>query len=284
MYVLVGILLVFGAVCGGYKLEGGAFAVLFQPAELVIISGAALGTLLLGNSSRNVGVLLRTLPRVLGRSEYSHEFYLDSLSMLNALFTFGRSQGHSKLETEIDAPQESEIFRGHARFLKDPFRLSFVCDTLRVFIFAGSDPADLNRLMEDETEGLEMEVRQPANSLLTIAEALPGLGIVAAVLGIILTMGAISGPRTVIGERVAASLVGTFLGILLSYGLLGPLATKLGKMSHSEIQYCEFLRAGVAAYTRGCSPKIAVEFARRTIPTRVRPSFEQFEGARRSAG
>ena len=193
--------------------------------------------------------------------------------MLNELFVFGQINGLYKLEPIIDKPAESDIFKRHTGFLKNRYLLSFLCDTLRVFIFARPDPMDLNRLMEDETDALELERREPANALSTLADALPGLGIVAAVLGIILTMGVISGPRDLIGEKVASSLMGTFLGVLLSYGIFGPLAARLDKMNQNEVHCCRFLRAGIASYTRGCSPIVALEFARRTIPGECAAEF-----------
>jgi chemotaxis protein MotA len=282
MLVLAGILLVLGAVAGGYKIEQGVFRLLFQPAELIIIFGAAaVGTLVLGNPMRNVRALFAGLAGVLKRNEYTQEFYLNSLALLNELFMFGQRQGLYKLEPEIDTPEKSEIFKRHPNFLKKHYLVSFICDTLRVFILAGSNPADINRLMEDETEALGMERREPSGALAAMAEAFPGLGIVAAVLGIILTMGVISGPRLVIGERVASSLVGTFLGVLLSYGIFAPLAARMQKINQNEVDFCEFLRAGIASYTRGCSPAVALEFARRRIPVSVRPSFDQLEQARR---
>lgn len=281
MSVLAGILLVLGAVGAGYRMEHGIFRLLFQPAELIIIFGAAVGTLFLGNPMRNIRTLFAGLVGVLKRNEYTQEFYLNGLAMLNELFMFGQSKGLYKLEPEIDRPEESEIFKRYPKFLKKQYLVAFVCDTFRVLIFAGSDPADINRLMEEETEALGAERREPSGALAAMAEALPGLGIVAAVLGIILTMGVISGPRWIIGEHVASSLVGTFLGVLLSYGIFGPLATRMEKMNQCEIYFCEFLRAGIASYTKGCSPVVALEFARRTIPVSVRPSFDQLEQVRR---
>jgi chemotaxis protein MotA len=254
---------------------------LFQPAELLIIFGAALGTVFLGNPIRTVRALAGSVPAVLKRNEFSQEFYLTGLGLLNEIFMFGRSKGLNKLESEIDEPGESEIFKRYPNFLKRHYLVSFICDTLRVFIFAGADPADIHRLMEDETEALSQDRGEASSALARVADALPGLGIVAAVLGIILTMGVISGPRWIIGERVASSLVGTFLGVLLSYGVFGPLAARMEKMNQNEVRFCEFLKAAVASYTRGCSPAVALEFARRTIPVSVRPSFAQLEQVRR---
>lgn len=281
MSVLVGLMIVASAVALGYSLEGGQFRVLVQPAELLIILGAALGAMLLGNPLRNVRALARGLAGLLKQAEYPKDLYLDSMRLLQDLFLLGQMSGSTKLESEVEEPESSKILQAYPAFAQKPHLVTFLCDTLRLFLFSGCKPDDLSELLSAEADSRQDERQEPARVLASMGDSMPGLGIVAAVLGIIVTMGGLNGPREIIGEHVAASLTGTFLGILISYGFLMPLAAKLDKRNQEEAHFYKFLRAGVGAYTRGFSPRVSVELARRSIPPRLRPDFHEFERLRR---
>jgi chemotaxis protein MotA len=284
MFVIIGIVVVIGAILGGFIMEKGPLPVLIQPAELLIIGGAALGTILIANPLPVVIKLFKGMLGILSGSKYNKAFYLESLKMLNDIFAYARKNGLPKLEPDMDDPHKSQIFAKYPKFLKDHHAVDFVCDSLRMFISAGTDPFDLDQMMELDMEVHHRESGLPIAALSSTADALPGLGIVAAVLGIVITMGALGGPPEEIGHKVGASLVGTFLGILLCYGFLGPIASYLTKINDAEAQFYHFLRVGVIAFTKGVSPLIAVEFARRSIPSDVRPSFKESEGACRGGG
>jgi chemotaxis protein MotA len=284
MFAIIGIVVVIGAILGGFIMEKGPLPVLIQPAELLIIGGAALGTILIANPLPIVIKLFKSVLGILSGSKYTKTFYLESLKMLNDIFTYARKNGLAKLEGDVDDPHQSQLFSSFPKFVKDHHAVDFVCDTLRMFISSGSDAFELDQMMELDMEVHHHEAGLPIAALSSTADALPGLGIVAAVLGIVITMGALGGPPEEIGHKVGASLVGTFLGILLCYGFLGPIASNLTKMNEAEGQYYHFLRVGVISFVKGSSPITAVEFARRSIPSGVRPSFKEMEGTCRGGG
>ncbi len=279
MFAIVGMLVVLGAVVGGYLMEKGNLLVLMQPAELIIIGGAALGTLLIANPISVVMKIVKSAMAVLSGSKYSAKYYLESLQMLNDIFQYARKQGMAKLEEDVEKPEASQLFGKYPKFLKDHHALDFVCDTLRTSLSGVVPPFELDQLMETELEVHHHEASVPVSALSTVADALPGLGIVAAVLGVVITMGAIGGPPAEIGHKVAAALVGTFLGILICYGFLGPLAGNMTKINDAELQYYNSLRVGLLAFAKGMAPAISVEFARRSIPADLRPSFKNMEQA-----
>jgi len=279
MFAIIGILIVIGAVIGGYLMEHGHLAVLLQPAELVIIGGAAFGTLFIANPLPVIIKVFKGAIGILAGSKFTKLFYLEHLKMLNELFLHARKNGMTKLEQDVEEPDKSGVFSKYPKFLKDHHAVHFVCDTLRMSITGGVDNFQLDQMMELDIEVHHHEASIPVNALSTVADSLPGLGIVAAVLGVVITMGSIGGPPEEIGHKVAAALVGTFLGILLCYGFFGPMASNLTKVNDSESQYYHFLRVGVMSFVKGSAPLLAVEFARRTIPHDARPSFKEMESA-----
>jgi chemotaxis protein MotA len=284
MFVIIGIIAVIGAVIGGYLMEHGNLKVLMQPAELLIIGGAAIGTLLIANP---LSVVIRIFKGVLATfsgSRYSANLYLETLQMLNEIFQFARKMGVAKLEEEIEKGHQSELFSKYPKVVKNHHAVDFLCDTLRTSLSGVVPPFELDQMMELDLEVHHHEAAIPAASLTTVADALPGLGIVAAVLGVVITMGALGGPPEAIGEKVAAALVGTFLGILLCYGFIAPIASAMGKSNDSEGQYYNSLRVGLLAFAKGMAPKIAVEVARRSIPADMRPSFQNLEAALKGGG
>jgi chemotaxis protein MotA len=284
MLVIVGIIIVIGAIVGGYLLEHGQLAVLLQPAELVIIGGAALGTILIANPLPTVIKMLKGMAAAFSPDKYTKALYLDSLKMLNALFGHARRNGIVKLEADIEEPNKSQIFSKYPRFLKNHHTVHFVCDTLRMAIMGGVEPFQLDQMMELDMEVHHQETNAPVSALTSVADSLPGLGIVAAVLGVVITMGSLGGPPEEIGHKVAAALVGTFLGILLCYGFFSPLASNMARTNQAQAQYYNCLRVGIISFVKGAAPILAVEFARRTIPHEVRPSFKEMEAACKAAG
>ena len=277
MCVLAGILVVVIAVLGGFLMEKGSIATLYQPAEWMIIAGGALGALVLGNPAHVVSSLFKRLPKILRKSRYTEDHYLNALAMLYELFSLAQGKGMRGLENEIESPESGQVLKKYPGFLADERARAFLCDTLRMLSLSNSKPEDLTEAMEHDLEVLHVDLEQPASALLTVADALPGFGIVAAVLGIIVTMQSLTARKEEIGVHVASALAGTFVGILLSYGFAGPIAARLNKVSDREFQYFEFLRIGMAAYIRGSSPRIAAEFARRSIPSSVRPGLQKME-------
>jgi chemotaxis protein MotA len=284
MFSLLGILVVFGAVIGGFLMEKGKLLVLVQPSELVIIGGAALGTILVANPLPTILKIFGSVFKVLGGNPYGKAYYLESLKMLNDIFQFARKSGMAKLEEDVENPEKSATFSKYPKMLKDHHLLHFVCDTLRMAVSGVVPPHDLDALLENDIDVHHHEQMVPVKALATVADALPGLGIVAAVLGVVITMGALSGPPGEIGEKVGAALVGTFLGILLSYGVVAPLAANLEKIVDGGTQFYQVVRAGLMAFAKGMAPSIAVEFARRAIPHEVRPTFREMEAACKGGG
>lgn len=284
MYPIIGILVVVGSVMGGYLLSHGHLDVLFQPYELLIILGAAIGTLFIANPlSVVIGVVKGTIGIFKG-SIYNKAFYLEQLKMLNDVFSYARKNGLVKLEADVEEPDKSQLFSKYPKFIKDHHAVHFVCDTLRMSISGGVGHFEIDQMMELDIDIHHHENNMPVSALTTVSDALPGLGIVAAVLGIVITMGALGGPPEEIGHHVAAALVGTFLGILLSYGFFGPIAANMTKANDAQKEYFSFLRVGLISFIRGAAPILATEFARRCIPAHERPTFKEMEKACKGGG
>ncbi|MFZ1971568.1 MAG: flagellar motor stator protein MotA [Candidatus Acidiferrales bacterium] len=277
MFIIIGIVVVFGAVIGGFLMEHGNLRVLIQPAELVTIGGAALGTMLISNPLHILKKIVSGLTGAFGGSKYNKQRYLESLKMMFELFSRARRDGLMALETDSDSPDQSPIFSKYPKFLKDHHALAFVCDSIRMASSGGIEPFDADQMIENDMEVHHHESTLPIGALSTVADSLPGLGIVAAVLGVVITMGSLGGPPEEIGKKVAAALVGTFLGILLCYGLVGPMAASMAKGAEDEHAYYQFLRVMIVAFMKGTAPSMAVEIGRRAIPGHVRPNFQVAE-------
>ena len=272
-----------GCIAGGYLMEKGNLLVLMQPAELLIIGGAALGTVLIGNPLYVLKGILSGVIQVFKGSRYTSGVYLDTLKFLNDFFNTSRKSGLATLEQDLDEPDNSELFKRHPNFRKDHEAMHFFCDTMRTLVTGGVAVHDLDQIMETDLEILHKQGRLSASALTTAADSLPGLGIVAAVLGVVITMGSLGGPPEEIGNKVAAALVGTFLGILLCYGFLGPVAAHIKKHTDAEGEYFTCLRMGLLANMKGLSPMLALEAARRAIPHHLRPSFKEMDEVCRKA-
>ena len=279
MFVIIGLLIVFGAVIGGFLMEHGELAVLMQPAEFVIILGAALGTLVIANPPAVLKAMLHGLLGVLKGSRYTKAYYLGALVAMYEIFQHVRRNGLAKLEGDIEKPAESPLFSQHAWMLKDHYALDFVCDTFRMTMTGHVQPFELDQMLDHDLEVHHHEESVPVHSLQTVSDALPGLGIVAAVLGVVITMGSLGGPPEEIGHKVAAALVGPFLGILFCYGVVSPVAASIEKSNDHRMDFLRTIKAALVASVKGSAPILAVEHARRIIPPHVRPSFDEMEHA-----
>jgi chemotaxis protein MotA len=277
MFAIIGILIVFGAVIGGFLMEKGQIMVLVQPAELLIIAGAATGTLLVANPVHILKGIVAGVMGVIKGKAINKERYLNTLRMMYQFLNKVRKEGLLSVEDDVEKPSASSIFKAFPEFLADHHARDFVCDTLRMAITGGVEPFDMDQMMELDMEVHHQGATLPVAALSTTADALPGLGIVAAVLGVVITMGALGGPPEEIGHKVAAALVGTFLGILLCYGVAGPLSSNMAKSADEHNSYLHVLRVLLLSFLKGSAPIIAVEMARRAIPAHVRPSFDEME-------
>ena len=262
---------------GGYLMEKGNIMVLLQPAELLIIGGAAVGTVLVGNPPYILKAIFSGLAGVLKGSGYTRKRYCDTLKMFYDLFSLGRRNGLAALETDIEDPFKSQIFTAYPAIMSNHHVRDFICDTMRTATTGSVEPFDIDQMMELDMEKHHQAATQPVAALSTMADALPGLGIVAAVLGVVITMGALGGPPEEIGRKVAAALVGTFLGILICYGLLGPISSNMAKIADDEESYYHVLRVCMMGFVKGLAPILAVEAGRRAVPGHVRPPFKELE-------
>jgi chemotaxis protein MotA len=279
MITLVGLVVVIGSVLGGFMMAGGNPAALMQPSEIVVILGTALGTVLV---STPLPVLRNTAARlqaVIKPSPFGKKLYLDSLRLLYEMFQTARKDGLVAIESHIEKPHDSALFKKYPAVLNEHHALDFLCDSLRLVLVGSVPPHDLESLMDAEIDVHHENEAKTVGVLQKVADALPGIGIVAAVLGIVVTMGAIAGPIEEIGHHVGAALTGTLMGVLFAYGFLGPLSTTLEHVNSAEARYYYFLKSAVVAFAKGFSPIVAAEFARRSIFSDDRPSFAEMENA-----
>jgi len=267
---------------GGFLLEGGNFLVLMQWAEFVIIGGAAAGALLISTPRTTLAKMVRYVFGSVKSSKVSQERLQELLQLLYEIFQTARVKGLLTLEQHVEVPEESEIFSKYPFILENQHTLEYLADSLKLMVVGGVPPLELENLLDADLETQEEESRKPSHSLARIADSLPGLGIVAAVLGIVLTMQSIGGPAAEVGKKVAAALVGTFLGVLLCYGFFQPLSAQIEHQAATEEIYLRSIRAGVVAYAKGMPPIVAVQFARRVIVNDLCPSFADVENACRA--
>ncbi|HLI82961.1 MAG TPA: flagellar motor stator protein MotA [Bryobacteraceae bacterium] len=277
MFAIIGIVVVFGAVIGGFLMEKGNLLVLMQPAELLIIGGAAVGTLLIANPPRVLSGISKGLAGAFTGSRYTKNWHLDSLKLLYEFFDLARKSGVAALEAEVEDVSKSKTLARHPAIQKDHHVCAFIVDTFRATMIGGMEPFDVDQMLETDIEAHHHGGTEQVTALTTVADSLPGLGIVAAVLGVVITMGALGGKPEEIGHKVAAALVGTFLGILMCYGLIGPLASSMAKTLEAERAYYQMLRVTLSAFNKGIPPLLAVEAGRRSLPIHARPDFVELE-------
>jgi chemotaxis protein MotA len=282
MLVIIGAITVCICVFGGFLIEGGHIQVLMQPIELMIIAGAGLGSLLISAPMPLIKDVIHQALATLKPSSVSKKEYIELLLLLFELCKTAKANPLS-LEPHVEKPEASEIFKRYPSVLKNHHAVHFICDTLKVQISAPMSPYELEDLMDADIGAVhEEELKAPA-TVKRVGDAMPGLGIVAAVLGVVITMGKLTQGKEVIGHSVAAALVGTFIGILLSYGFMGPLASKMESNIGESGKFMGVIKSALLAYAKDCSPKVCVEFARRTIPPAIRPDFEEVDKATSAA-
>ncbi len=279
MVAIIGMIIVTAAVITGYLMEHGNLFVLFQPAEIVIIFGAAFGGFVVASPPKVLSAVFKAVISIFSNKHLSKQDYVDALLLLNRIFYKIRQQGLVAVENDIDAPEESPLFNAYPRILKNKRAVALITDTLRTVMSTSIVPHELEALIDTELEICHEEMLVPSKSVNFVADALPGLGIVAAVLGVVLTMGKISEPPEVLGHSIGAALVGTFMGVLLCYGYMGPMGKNLEHMASEEIQYLYVFKVALIAFVSGAAPKVAVEFGRRVVPSDVRPPFAEMEEA-----
>jgi chemotaxis protein MotA len=278
MVQIVGSLMVFGCVFGGFVLEGGHILALWHPTELLIIVGSALGAFLISNPLKVTKAAFAGALALPKGARYKREDYVALLKLVYDILMKIRKDGVMAIENDLEKPESSPIFKKYPVVLADHHMVIFITDCLRLIVGGNLDPHELESLLEYELETHHKEAHEPAHAVQKVADALPGFGIVAAVLGIVNTMSALEGADTAtIGHKVGAALVGTFLGILVSYGLVGPIASAMEHKAHEESKAFEVVKMALVASVRGYAPPVAIEFARKLLFSEVRPTFNDLE-------
>lgn len=277
MFVIIGFLVVIGCVMGGYVMGGGHLDVLWQPLEFLIIFGAALGGFLIANPKTVISGVAKSFPTIIKGPKYNKAAYSELLGCMFAVFKLAKTKGDLALEAHVENPEGSSIFSKFPTFSKDHHAVEFFCDYLRMLTLGTSNHYEVEAIMEQELEIHHAEDHAKANAMQTMADAFPALGIVAAVLGIIHTMGSITEPPEVLGHLIGAALVGTFSGILISYGFVAPMASTLGATLAKDSYYFSCIKTGLIAHMQGYAPQVSVEFARKSLESDVRPSFKEVE-------
>ncbi len=279
MFLIIGSVIVFASVLGGYAAMGGKLAVLWQPFEVVIIVGAAIGALIIGNPKNVIIGTIKSIGHAMKGSRYGKDDYIELLSMMYQLFRTAKSKGMLSLETHIENPDESELFAQFPGVHQNHHIITFICDYLRMISLGTENPYEIEALIDEEIDTHHTELHQVVSAVQGMADGLPALGIVAAVLGVIKTMGSITEPPEVLGKLIGGALVGTFLGVFVAYGFVGPLASSLKITYDAETRYYQCVKAGLLAYLAGHAPQVCVEFARKALLSEVRPTFYELEDA-----
>ncbi|MDE8788892.1 flagellar motor stator protein MotA [Providencia stuartii] len=277
MLILIGYIIVTGTVIGGYLMLGGHLGALYQPAEFVIILGAGFGAFVVGNSGKSIIALCKVLPRVFRRSSYNKAMSMDLMALLFQLLNKSRQEGLLALEKDIENPQESEIFSQYPRVLKDKTTLMFVVDYLRLMVTSNLQSHEIEALMDEELETFRQESEVPASGLNMVGDSMPAFGIVAAVLGVVNALGSADRPAGELGALIAHAMVGTFLGILVAYGVILPLAALIRLRTNEQLKMLECIKVTFLSALQGYAPQIAVEFGRKVLYSADRPSFMELE-------
>ena len=278
MFVIIGAVVVLACVFGAYSVHGD-LKVLFQPLEFVIILGAAVGAFIMGNTKANIKQTMKGLKRALKGPTYKKADYVELLSVLYQIFKLAKTKGMLALEQHVEKPDESALFGQFPKFQKDHHAVEFLCDYLRMMTLGTENPNEVETLMDAELETHHQELHGASHAIQTMADGLPALGIVAAVLGVIVTMGSITEPPVVLGGLIGAALVGTFFGVLVSYGFVAPLAGVIKMVDETDAKYYQCMKAGLLAHMQGYPPAVSVEFARKVLISTERPNFYEVEQA-----
>ena len=277
MFVIIGIAIVIISIVTGFLIAGGNLVLLLQWAEFIVIGGAAIGSLLISSPLSLLKKILAEIPNVIKGNHNSKQDYMELLKSFNDLFLIAQRDGLLSIEKHVENPEESEILSQNKKFINNPFVRDFFCDTMKVMLTGGVPPHELESLIDAEIETFEIESKPVAATLTRVGDSLPGLGIVAAVLGIIITMGSIDKGAETVGHHVAAALVGTFLGVLMAYGFVSPLAASVEHSIENKVRFLSTIKSCIVAYAKGNPPIVAVEIARRTIFSDERPTFSELE-------
>ncbi|ARJ43367.1 flagellar motor stator protein MotA [Pantoea alhagi] len=283
MLVILGYILVVGSVLGGYMMVGGHLGALYQPSELVIIGGSGIGAFIVGNNGKAIKATLKALPMLFRGSKYNKAVYMDLMALLYRLMAKSRQQGMMSLERDIENPKESEIFANYPRILSDNRLVDFITDYMRLMISGNMNAFEIEALMDEEIETYEHECDVPAQSIGAMGDSLPAFGIVAAVMGVVHTLASADRPAAELGELIAHAMVGTFLGILLAYGFISPLASVLRQKCAENTKMMQCIKVTLLSSLNGYAPQIAVEFGRKTLYSTERPSFTELEEHVRNA-
>ena len=277
MFVIIGYFVVIGMITAGYLWEHGNLALLYQPAELVIIGGGALGALIIASSPKTLKQLLHGTKELFSYKPYESKDYVEILLVSNGLFGKIKKEGLRSIESDLDRPQKSSLFKKYPRFAKNSHALNLLADAFRIISITKLTGHQMEALLEADIEAYHEEMMVPSKTMAFVADALPALGIVAAVLGIVITMTKITESPEVLGHSIGAAMVGTFLGILLAYGFVNPMAKKMEAMADEEKEYLNVLKTIIVCFVGGVHPKLAVEFGRILIPDNERPAFLEME-------
>ncbi|MDX2095389.1 MAG: flagellar motor stator protein MotA [Alphaproteobacteria bacterium] len=279
MLGIIGIVVVFAMVFGSYVMSGGKFAIIAHaaPHEFMAIGGAAVGAFLLANKGNVVKGALKDVGKSFKGPKWKAQDYKDLLALLFVILKLVRTKGMVALEQHIENPEQSAIFQQYPKILHDHFAVEFICDTLRMVTMNFEDPHQLEDMMEKQLEKHHHELLAPAGAIQTMADGIPALGIVAAVLGVIKTMGSISEPVEILGALIGGALVGTFLGVFLAYGLVGPIASKLNQIYDQDHLFYMIIKAVLVSHLQGNAPQVSVEIGRGNIPTAYQPKFSEME-------
>ncbi len=277
MFVIIGIVVVIAAIITGFTIAGGNLVLLIQISEFITIGGAALGSLLIMSPLSLLKKIAKEVPGIIKSDHFSKQDYLDLLKSFNELFLVAQRDGILSIERHVENPDESEILSRNPKFIGNEHAKNFFCDSMKIMLSGGVQPHELEGLMDTEIETFELESKPVAATVAKLGDALPGLGIVAAVLGIIVTMGSIGQGAEYVGEHVAAALVGTFLGVLMSYGFINPIASNMELNFEDRTRFLETLKSCIVAFAKGNPPIVSVEIARRTIFSDNRPTFSELE-------
>lgn len=279
MNILGGFAFVIVCVFGGFLIHGGNLGPILAalPFEMLIIGGAATGALVMSNSLADCKRMLRAVLAAIKGAHYREQDYIDLCALLYRLLRVSQTKGMQGLELHIERPADSAIFNAYPKLMQDKVGIALICDYLRMVNMNADDPYQVEEMMARELRKIRTERLRPANILSTTSDALPALGIIAAVLGVIKTMAAINESPAVLGAMLGSALVGTFLGVLLAYGLVGPIAERIRNMVEEELEYYEVIRAVIVAHLQGLVPQVAVEVGRKTVPTQFMPTFDALE-------
>lgn len=284
MFVIIGFVTVIGCVLGGYLMVGGHLSVLYQPAEFIIIFGAAIGSFFVGNPKSVIASTAKSFGTLFKGSPHTKKSYLELMTMLYQIFRLAKTKGDLALESHVEKPEESSIFTAYPSFSKDHHALAFLCDYLRLLTLGTNNANEVETIIDAEIEAHHHELTQVSGAITNIADGTPALGIVAAVLGVIHTMGSISEPPEILGHLIGGALVGTFAGVLIAYGFVGPIGRSLEITYEAETEYYRSIRTAILAHMQGYAPQVSVEFARKVLAPHVRPSFQEVEDAISNAG